>query len=473
MAHTAIIPTNPNTGIQCNYSTYPYQSTSSYHTGWSNSQKILFRFFFIYFTIQILPLDWKFYKQLFSINWLHLHFRELLELTRYMPAFFSSDALPEYGIGSFANWAVFAFIAAVGATVWTYKDKERKEYNDLYYWLRVIIRYRLAIGVIAYGLYKLFPIQMPYPSLSNLNTNYGDFFSWKIYFQTLGIAPKYESFLGFVEILAGFLLFHRKTTTIGAGILIGFFGNVAVANGFYDMGEHVYSSFLVLMALFLIVYDVPRLWRLLVLEKKTLASRFVPDFSNVQLRKLRTILRAGFLIFVFLFGAKTYADYNKGGGYLVPQTPGLKDAFGYYNVREFRLNNKIIPYSTTDPNRWQDVIFEKWSTLSIKVNRPVIIDRSNGNDLHEKDIDRNYELAGLAGRHYFFYEADTTSNQLALQNKNKHHRNEKMSLQFQRPSANTIILSGTNELNDSIYVVLEKVDKKYMMFEGRRRQVKI
>src|SRR6202007_3134474 len=108
-------------------------------------------------------------------------------------------------------------VAAAGTALWTKLDRTKKEYNVLYYWLRVVLRYKLAIILITYGFIKLFPLQMPYPSLSSLQTNYGDYFPWKIYFQTTGIAPKYQSFLGFVEILAAFLLFYRPTRSFGVG----------------------------------------------------------------------------------------------------------------------------------------------------------------------------------------------------------------------------------------------------------------
>jgi hypothetical protein len=370
------------------------------------------------------------------------------------------------------NWGIVLLISLAGAAIWGRVDARRKEYTVLYYWLRVIVRYRLAIILIAYGFIKLFPLQMPYPSLSNLLTNYGDFYSWKIYFQTLGISPKYETFLGFVEILAAFLLFNRRTTTFGVGLIFGFIGNVAVANGFYDIGEQVLSTFIVLMAAFLFVQDIPRLYHLLVKEKATLANRFQPIFSQGRLKKIRFSLRAAFLVFVVVFAYKVFDNYTN-DPYKIPHTPGLDNAYGYYNVKEFILNKDTIPYSKTDPNRWQDVVFEKWSTLTIRDNRPVLIDRSSGEATHEKDIDRNYELAGFAGRHYYYYEADTVNHTLALQNKNKDLRNERLFLSYDRPNDSTILLSGIDQNKDSVHVVLEKIDKKYMMFEGRRKPVKI
>lgn len=439
---------------------------------WKAAEVILFRFFFIFFLLLIFPVDWKFYRELWGINWAHLHFHDLFRLSKYQTQFIAQEKLPAYGVGVFTNWGIAILVAAAGTALWTKLDKTKKEYNVLYYWLRVVLRYKLAIILITYGFIKLFPLQMPYPSLSNLQTNYGDYFPWKIYFQTTGIAPKYQSFLGFVEILAAFLLFYRKTVTFGVGLIFGFIGNVAVVNAFYDVGELITSTFIVLVASFLFIYDIPRLWHFLVKELPTKANKLVPNFSDKKLKTARTTLRVAFLLFVVLFAYKTFDNYTN-DPYKVPKTAGLHDSYGLYNVKEFILNNDTIPYSNTDPNRWQDVIFEKWSTLTIKVNRPVKIDFSSGEKVAEKDIDRNYELAGLAGRHYFYYDADTVNHTLALQNKNIHHRNEKLSLQYTIPNDSTIILNGINENSDSIHVVLNRINKKYMMFEGRRRPVKI
>ncbi|MEJ2882055.1 DoxX family protein [Pedobacter sp. GR22-6] len=438
---------------------------------WKGYEKNLFRFFFIFLIIQIVPVDWKFYHKLLSINWLQLHFHDLFELSKYQPQFFSEETLDSWYIGSFANWLLFALLAAIGTVVWARLDAQRREYTVLYYWLRVLVRYRLAFVLITYGFIKFFPLQMPYPSLSNLLTNYGDYFAWKIYFQTVGIAPKYESFLGFVEILAAFLLFNRRTVTFGVGLIFGFLGNVAVANGFYAIGEAVLSTFIVLLAAFLFAYDIPRLYDLLVREVPARANKFSYSF-NAKARRLRLLAKAAFLLFVLIFAYKAFDNYTN-DPYKIPHTPGLDKAYGYYQVREFVLNKDTIPYSKTDPNRWQDVIFEKWSTLTIRQNRPVKIDFSSGEAVHEKDIDRNYELAGFAGRHYFYYEADTLKHTLSLQNKNKNHRTERMQLKYERPNDSTILLSGTNERQDSIHVVLSRINKKYMMFEGRRKPVKI
>ncbi|MDQ3291785.1 MAG: DoxX family protein [Bacteroidota bacterium] len=433
-------------------------------TEWKVYQKIGLRFFFIYFVLLAVPLDYKFYLQLFSIDWFHLKFYDLFQLTRYTPQFF--------GIIGLGNWAIAALIALVGTVVWSYSRYKNLDYDKLHYWLRVILRYRLAIGIIGYGLIKLFPLQMPFPSLSNLHTNYGDFYGWKIYFHTQGIAQGYEAFLGAVEIVAGFLLFFRRTTTFGAGIILGFLGNVFAANLAYNIGEQVYSAYLVSLALFLFIYDVPRLYSLLALERFTKANRFQPVLSKPVLRQVRLALKTAFVLFVAVLSFTTYANYTS-APYKLPQTPGIRNSYGFYNVREFKLNNQVIPYSTTHPERWQNVIFEKWATISIKTAKPIRIDSSTGDEFHFKDVSRNFESAGLGGRRYFAYQPDTVNHLLVLQNKNQHHQNEKFRLKYQFLNDSTLVVRGVNEKQDSVYAVLDRIEKKYMLLEGRRKPVKL
>jgi hypothetical protein len=434
---------------------------------WKHYEKVLLRFFIIYFVIQVVPLDWKYYTQIFSINWSDLYYGDLFNLSRYYPRFFS-------GPDTYANWIVAALIAAIGAIIWerVEKNRETPDYDNLYYWLRVILRYRLAVGVITYGFLKVFLLQAPFPSLSNLNTNYGDFTAWKIFSMSLGVAPVYEVFLGLVEIIAGFLLLYRRTASIGAFVILCFAGNVFLSNLAYEGGEHVYSLYLTVIAVFLFAFDLRRLINLLSLEKPTEPNAFNPVFANWQ-RSTRLALKGSFFfLFVLVFGYKSYSGYQS-NPHNVPTTPGLANAAGIYNVKEFIINKDTLPYSTTDKVRWNDVVFEKWSTISIRSKRPVILDSTNVETVACTDRDKVYELAGSSGRHYYNYELDAKRNVLVLKNKNKNHANEELVLAYSRPDSNTINLIGVNENNDSIKVTLEKINKKYLLVEGRRKPQKL
>jgi hypothetical protein len=184
--------------------------------------------------------------------------------------------------------------------------------------------------------------------------------------------------------------------------------------------------------------------------------------------------------------------------------------------------------------RWQQATFEKWTTLTFKVNKPVNLDLSNGGGAPMRDINRTFELTGVAGgQRVFYYEADTVNKVLYLQDKNRggarNQRNReyrgntegrvrsdkakqgqdqwipkealaaigpedpkinpiarstrrtrgieeeskgggkrnRMVLTYQiQDGGKRVILSGINERKDSIYVVLNRYDKKYLLPES-------
>lgn len=438
---------------------------------WKGYEKIIFRVLFIYFFLQAVPLDWKFYQQLFSVDWSNPFYGDIFNLAHYSPRFFD-------GPQSFANWGVIFFIAVAGGIAWSYSARDKQtDFNKLYYWIRVIVRYRLAAGILAYGFIKLFPLQSPLPSISNLNTDYGEFNRWKIFSLTLGIVPSYEFFLGLVEVTLGVLLLFRKTASIAAFIIIIFTGNVFVSNVAYDGGEYVYSLYLISLAIFVLAYDLQRIISLLVLQKPTIPNTYKPLFLLPWQKYGRLFLKSAFIfVFILLYGFKTRSGYLH-DPYQYPKTKGLPGFSGLYDVSEFKRNQQSVPYSPTDSTRWQDVVFEEWNTISIRSNRPVVPDSTNTDRISAKDNDRRYELEGSASRHYYSYEADTVNQKLLLRNRNRHYAHETLQLNYTKTNNGQLILKGLDQNKDSLYVALDKIDRKYLLHEaakqGRRRGLKL
>lgn len=443
---------------------------------WTKGEKYLFRVAFTFFILLIIPLDPDWYERLFhpkSFFWV------LSSFTGYRANFIQlSSESARFGIAGYVSWAVALAAALLIGAVWSFivRNKEPENYNKLYYWLRVLVRYRIALGLIAFGFLKFYPMQMPSPSFANLETALGDYNTYKLYWQQVGVSIWYEIVLGIVEIAGGILLFFRGTTALGAVINIGVLGNIAHANIAYDGSVHVYSSFFVLLSLFILVPYIPYLWRLLIKGEDVTPHFYYPVLNK---RKQNAIKYSFVFVFTILYGILRY-DIHYNQGYLKdPVTPGLSNAAGVYNVTTFRLNGKEIPYSPLDSVRWQQVILEKWSTLVYKVNKPFTISLPNG-DPQPKDVDRTYELAGIAGGNRFlYYKADTTKGLLYLQdkarkitwdaknnNKNKKKKEKESDApqlvwHFNRESSERIILSGRNDTKDSIYVVLDRTHVNY------------
>jgi hypothetical protein len=93
--------------------------------------------------------------------------------------------------------------------------------------------------------------------------------------------------------------------------------------------------------------------------------------------------------------------------------------------------------------------------------------KKENHDPAKRDINIGWEASGMAGRLWYTYTADTVNHVLHLQNKNRVDRALKQELHYSRPSGDRIILNGTNEFNDSIYVVLDKVNRVYPLHTQR------
>lgn len=534
---------------------------------WSWQKKFGFRVLFIFFLMMSIPFSANWYKNVFTLDWSRPHYRDLYDIARFQPSFLSlfggqrsrditdspsadqsakkdgarknkaekvgakkaetknnnGAALPPKRsfLADYVDWGIALVFALLGALIWTAIDRKRKSYHTLYYWIRVVVRYRAGIGIIGFGFTKLFPTQMPYPSLGLLNSNFGDFTTQKIYWLSVGVVPWYQVFGGVVEIVAGAMLFFRKTSTFGAILLVAALGDITFVNYAYDGGVHVYAFYFVLLGLFIAADDFPKLYNLLILERYTVPFRVYPDFNKPWLKYSRMTLKV--LTFVIFFGVLTYTEIInfKYDPYKQPATAGVKELRGNYHVSEFKINGKVIPFNPLDSTRWQEATFEKWTTLTFKINRAVLIDPSNGGGSPMRDIQRTFEISGVAGgQRAFHYYADTIDKVLYLQDKNvmalrgghketdkakeakpkednwisktawqhigdenkmidkaawstrrdrefaekpKEVKRHRMVLKYDTTDGSRVILSGINESKDSIYVVLDRYDRQYIL----------
>ncbi len=466
-------------------------TNSAPHSGvgkWSNWQKLLFRFAFIFYVLLIVPLDWEWYKNLFSNKIIFDFLNSLMGFRGTVFTSVSSES-GRWGIGSYANWGVVFLIAVAGALVWTFiaRKSKRRSYNILNYWLGVLIRYRIAMGIIVFGFMKFYPVQMPYPGLGSLHANFGDFSGYKLYWHSVGIVPGYEVFLGVVEILAGVLMLFRSTILIGAVLNAAVLYNIAHANHAFDGGVHVYSAVTVVLSLYFILQYAPGIWKLLIKQQDVQPHRYFPVYRQKWLRTTAVVTRS-ILIFLFVgvYGYLRYDLHYVRKETKEPVTPALSGSKGYYNVSEFRRNGEILPYDPTDSVRWHDVIFEKYSTMIYKVNKTKLIPLSNGSR-QENDVDRNYELSGIGGgSRFLYYDADTVSQVLTFYDKGelntgfsnsrgknrgrdyKEYRKPDFALKYSRPSDTRIILEGVDDSKDSLYIVLDRLEKSYPVQIARK-----
>ncbi|WP_316796764.1 beta-carotene 15,15'-monooxygenase [Pedobacter agri] len=421
----------------------------------------VFRTIFVFLLLLTIPLTGSYYSQLFKTDW--SHFQDVFQAVNYVPKFFVGK---EWGFGSFSGWGIAFIISLIVAYVWGFwvKYSNQKE-PEIYYWMRVIVRFRLAISLMSYGIIKIFPVQLPGPTLSDLHTAYGDFLPWKLYYLSTGVASAYyEQSLGAIEFLAGLLLLFRRTTIIGAGLATSLLINIVLVNYAYHLSDQLYSVYLLILSIFLLLYDVPRLYNLLIKERKAKPDNFNPVYKP----RFKLPLKLAFVAFAIFFSSITYASYRN-SNWPYPNTPGLNGAAGCYNVEGFEWNGQLKPYSTTDSLRWVDVVFERWNVLSIKKNINAPINALSPSLTFQKNGLEDYESKGNAGR--FFYSYKVSGSTIKLTNKN--NVKDTFHLTIYRPGQDIIQLDGTDANNDSIKVVLKKLPKEYLLQKGRRKKVSV
>ena len=301
---------------------------------------------------------------------------------------------------------------------------------------------------------------MPELAVTQLNTPYGDFTAQKHYWIQFSFVHGYEIFAGLAELLIMLLLFFRQTRAWGAALAIAMVGNIAIANHVYDGGVHVLAMLYPLGGAFIIWGYLPSIYKLLVKEESTALGVYYFPFQKKWQQYLRIAFKSFVFLLFFVVSAWLHYDNYKNDSYKVPARPGLPNTRGLYDVTEFRLNNTIVPYSPVDPTRWQNVTFEKWSTISFTVFNTFEIHPEAGRGKQYKDVDRTYESAGTGGgRRHYYYEDNPATHTLTLFNKNKSYKDQRLVLSYSRPSANRIVLNGINENKDSIYVVLDRNKK--------------
>lgn len=438
---------------------------------WSLTEIFIFRLGLIFFIILFIPYDLNLYH---SLDGGGFSFQNLFQIATYRTSFISESLYVGNHLEGYYNWLIALLLALVGAIVWGFLKKEQpvKEYNQLYYLLRVALRYRLALAIIFTGVVKLFPIQIPEPTLSDFHTPYGNFLLWKMYYLTNAVSSAlYIPSLGILEIIGGLFLLNRRTVTIGSGLLIALLTNIVIVNYVYEIGEQVYSSFLLLIAMVIILPDVPGLYNLLFLEKTTQYKEFSPIFSKLAY-KLRSVFQVIFLLTITGFTVLTFVSWND-TNYPFPNAKGIADIKGVYNVKEFNYKGKVLLYSITDSLRWQNVVFEEWNTISIKNNIPVKIDSLKPRIVFQEDAKRNYEQLGNSGRHFFSYEHNEKKGKYSLKLVDKSDTKLKYTFSLEKRNKNELLLKGIDVKGDSLNITLQRLPKKYLLQEGRRKPIKI
>jgi uncharacterized membrane protein YphA (DoxX/SURF4 family) len=313
---------------------------------WSLIRLVAVRFAVVYF-----PLFWfvliPFPLVRHAVPWVGKH---ILHLGRDILAFGNIDTTYTY-LRSF-----FCFLLATAASaIWTALDRQRANYEMLHRWLRFFVRTMLVCAMSLYGWDKVFHFQMGTPSQSTLLEPIGQMSPFTLFWTFMGVSHSYEMFAGLVEVVPALLLIVPRFTTLGALICATVMTNVFVINLSYDVPVKIVSSHLLAMAWVLLLPDLPRLAKLLVLNRATEPAIHASLTNRNWINRAALVLPALAFLIGLAIGLHKFV-----GSVVIARERAAEDQSlkGAWTVEEFAEDSRFSQPMLTHNPRWQMLFFE-------------------------------------------------------------------------------------------------------------------
>jgi hypothetical protein len=279
--------------------------------------------------------------------------------------------------------------------------------------------------MINYGMAKVIPLQMPYPSLTRLLQPFGTFSPMGVLWTSIGASQAYEIFAGCAEVVGGLLLILPRTATLGALICLADMIQVFMLNMTYDVPVKLFAFHLVLLTCFLLAPDLPRLASVLFLNRATAPSPQAQLFLAV--RANRVVLAAQVALGLWLVGMNAHTAWGYwsifGGGR--PHSP----LYGIWEVSRMSIDEQPRPPLLTDAGRWRRAIFDFPTLMAFQ------------------RMDDSFA--------YYPASINLTDKILALTKRGD--RNWTSNFTFQRPAREQLVLDGRMD-NHQVHIELQLTD---------------
>ncbi len=247
----------------------------------------------------------------------------------------------------------YACAAAGAALLWTLAARGRPVAPRTRDVSQILVRYYLAMFMLSYGWHKVWPVQMPAPGPERWLNPIGETSPMGLLWTFMGASLPYQIFGGLSEVLGGMLLLWRRTTLLGALVSFGVMTNVVMLNFCFDVPVKLFSTHLLLCAIFLIVPHLPRLAALLFanLPAQPIVLRPFP----LQRAWLKWTMRAAKLGFVVLFAIMPPIQ-NYSMMFLYGPFAEKKPWYGVYRVESIK-KGFVMDRALPDAERWIRVAF--------------------------------------------------------------------------------------------------------------------
>jgi hypothetical protein len=428
---------------------------------WNLALRIAFRFWMIYlglyclatqaiitFTGASLPDPATVWPLRPVISWIGAH---ILHVNATLTVFWGGGSGSTDCMFGWVTVFCLLMIATVATGVWSLLDRSRENYAELHKWFRLFLRFALAGQLFVYGMAKVFPIQMAYPSLIRLLQPYGTLSPMGVLWASMGSAPAYQIFTGCAEVFAGLLLIVPRTATLGALVSLAAMIEVFTLNMTHDVPAKLLAFHLILFSCFLLAPDVPRLVRFLLLHQTTSLSKQAQLFRSIRANRIALVAQiiVGLWI-VGVSGHQCWSYWNRAGGGR-PHPP----LYGIWEVKQMSIDEQPRLPLLTDSTRWRRAIFD-YPDPNCTAQHTQVTHTQASLCLAFQRLDDSFVP----------YGASVNLSDGTLDLTKKGDKNWKASFTLQRPAGDQLILDGRMD-NRQVHMELQLTDRNSFLLVSR------
>jgi hypothetical protein len=319
-------------------------STNSDSQHWHLFHKILFRFLFVFFFLEILTtVDFAVIGLGFSRAvgaWGQKTFTPpFLWLNNHVFHFYYNP----YQLFTFSQTLIlvrlifFLIVTVAACAIWSIVDRNRSNYSKLDFWLRQFLCVCLSCVMWSYGIIKIFAVQMWSPNMASLLSPVGELTSFDLLWITLGYGTPYQVFTGIGEASGAILILFRRTRPLGLLILFAILTNVIVINYTYQVGVLGVSSFFLLITGYLLVPYLKNLWQFF------FTDRFVNQFDSISRYGFTTVWKKYCIIVlaIVVIGVSYSVSFSTAYGRF-KKTAAQNELCKYFEVKRFTLDGDTL-----------------------------------------------------------------------------------------------------------------------------------
>ena len=317
-------------------------------------------------------------------------------------------------------------------------DRRRPDYRALHDWLRVLVRYTLAIAMFTYGIGKVFPIQFARVDgdggIARLIEPYGQFSPMGVLWTFMGTSRAYTIFTGLAELTGCVFLLFRRTAILGAMASAVALIHVIVLDFSFDIDVKLGALNYFLMAIFLLAPDARRLLNLLVLNRAASPAVLQPLWPARPWAARAMAVCKVLFIFALVVPGVRFAWQNR--QVARPKGP----LYGIYDVEKFVEDGRDRPGVATESGRWSKVAFVD---LEGSTAGQVTIRNSDDSIVRYRSVSAHPNPRLTWSDIPFWSGSDDT----------------RFVFSYSRPDSNLLVLQ-----NDQLEITMRRVDTPYPLF---------